>query len=117
MTKQKKVDVWMPLWIGDYLSETTLLTTEQHGAYLLLIMSAWKSGGYLPNRPEQLQAASRLSPAKWKSYEPVLAAYFDVTEQSWSHGRVIKELENARKNSDARTKAGANGAAKRWQKV
>ena len=117
MAKQKKTDVWMPLWIGDYLADTMLLTTEQHGAYFLLIMAAWKEGGRLPNAPEQLQAIARLTPARWKAHEPLLRAYFDVTPNFWTHKRVLEELENAKKKSEARTKSGANGAAKRWEKV
>jgi uncharacterized protein YdaU (DUF1376 family) len=106
----------MPLWIGDYLSGTMLLTTEQHGAYLLMIMAAWKEGGRLPNVAEQLQAIARLPPARWKVHEPMLRPFFQVTPEFWTHERVVEELAKAKKNSEARTKSGANGAAKRWQK-
>jgi uncharacterized protein YdaU (DUF1376 family) len=34
----------MPFYVGDYLSATRRLTTEQHGAYVLILLDYWKNG-------------------------------------------------------------------------
>ena len=61
----KKVDTWMPLLVDKYLGDTQHLTTEQHGAYLLLLMTMWKRDGVLMVR--DLPQITRLSPARWKA--------------------------------------------------
>jgi uncharacterized protein YdaU (DUF1376 family) len=116
MSSKKKHDIWMPLYISDYLSDTMHLNTEQHGAYLLLIMSAWKSDGRLPNDALQLQSISRLTPQKWKAFEEILSSFFFVTQEFWIHNRVRNELLKAKKNTEERAEAGAKGAAARWRK-
>lgn len=115
-TKPKEIDVWMPLYISKYLGRTMTLNTEQHGAYLLLLMAAWKLDGKLPNDPEQLQAITRLPPARWKAHERILSSFFFVTEDFWINDKVREELEKAKNNSKKRAEAGTKGAANRWQK-
>ncbi len=61
----------MPLYIGDYLADTSRLTTEQHGAYLLLLMDYWRSGR-LPDNDQVLAQITKLSPDAWSNARAIL---------------------------------------------
>ena len=89
-----KTDIWMPLYIADYLADTTRLTTEQHGAYLLLIMDYWRNGP-LPNDDAALANITRLSAAAWKKNRQAIARMFQIDADSWNHKRVDDEYTKA----------------------
>lgn len=95
----------MPWHIGDYFADTLHLTTEQHGAYLLLIAAYWRAGSALPDNDDRLMSITKLKPSKWHKHKPVLMAFFSVSDAKWFHKRIENELkiasENARKSSDA----------------
>lgn len=112
--KKPKHDVWMPLYVSEYLGDTMHLTVEQHGAYLLLIMAAWKSDGRLPADPAALQQICRMSPQQWARNESTLQRFFFVTEDFWLHNRVRSELDKAKAMVDRKSKAGQAAAAVRW---
>ena len=111
----KKVDLWMPLYIGDYLSATNRLTTEQHGAYMLLIMDYWKHGS-LPNDDAVLAQITRMTPDAWSNARGILEAFFEVCDKHWKHGRIEKEMAAANSNKEAASNRGKAGAAARWGK-
>jgi len=114
----KKVDTWMPLLIDKYLGDTTDLTTEQHGAYLLLLMAMWKKDGALPNDDQRLASITRLSASRWRASKGVLMEFFRPTEDgsAITQKRLSAELQRSKAATDAKAEAGAKGAAKRWQK-
>lgn len=105
----------MPLLVDAYLGDTTHLTAEQHGAYLLLLMSMWKRDGALPNDDGQLAVISRLSPAKWRTSKATLMGFFTVDGGVLTQKRLLVELERSKKNLSKRSEAGKTGAQKRWQ--
>lgn len=112
MTKDAKPDTWMPLVIGDYLKDTTRLTTEQHGAYLLLIMSYWVSGPP-PDRDSALASITRLPEKAWKKNREAIAEFFTVVDGKWRQKRIDAELDrwSAKKEKYAE-RAAAGGRAK-----
>lgn len=112
--KPPKHDTWMPLYVGDYLAKTQNLSAEQHGAYLLLMMAAWKNGGHLPNDPDDLHQIARMTPQQWTRNEPKLRKFFTVTDDAWTHDRVSEELSRAREIVAKKSAAGKLGAAKTW---
>src|SRR6185503_820219 len=111
-----KTDVWMPIFIGDYLSATTNLTTAQHGAYFLLLMAAWKFEGRLPNDDEQLAAICRLSSDEWKKTKRLLVGFFSVTDSFWIQERLMAEYVKSQAVREAKKLAGALGGRPKKQK-
>lgn len=109
-------DGFMPLWIGDYLADTMRLTRDQHGGYLLLIMSYWRDGKPLPDDDEALCAVTRSTPSEWKKLRPILSKFFKVEEGVWRHGRIDHELQKAAENYASKVERAKAGAAARWSK-
>ena len=110
-----KVDIWMPLYIADYLSATSRLTTEQHGAYLLLIMDYWKNGAP-PDNDQVLAQITKLSPDAWSNARSMLKAFFQVQDGLWIQHRIESEMVKAQHNKQVNVKRGKAGAEARWNK-
>lgn len=107
---------YMKFYPGDYLMDTTHLTTEEHGAYLLLLMNYWTRGGALPNDDRRLARVSKLTIRRWKAVRPSLEEFFLIDDHTWIHKRVEVELKNARKIRINASKAGRMSASARSSK-
>lgn len=99
---------YMQLYVSDYLADTAHLTTEEHGAYLLLIMNYWQRGKALDNTNERLANVARLSNECWQIVKIALNEYFEIEGDLWHHKRIDAELDKVREKSD---KARASGQA------
>jgi hypothetical protein len=75
----------MPLYVGDYLADTGRLTTEQPGAYLLLILDYWRNGA-LPD-DSILATICGLSATAWSMHSAMhLANGLNATKAAISAG-------------------------------
>lgn len=104
-----KVDLFMPLFIGDYLKDTLHLTTEQHGAYFLLLMAYWMRKGPLPDDDALLASIAKLPVDAWQGHKAILREFFQVADGKWHHKRVEAELQKAIALRKARSEAGKKG--------
>lgn len=100
---------FMQLYVADYLADTRHLSTEEHGAYLLLLMTMWKSGGSLPNDARKLARIAGVHPPKWARIWTNLAEFFDIEGDEITQDRLVKEYEKARLKSLSRASAGSKG--------
>jgi uncharacterized protein YdaU (DUF1376 family) len=106
---------WMPFYVGDYLRDTAHLTTEQHGAYLLLLFACW-SMKKLPNDDGKLMAITRCeSMEKWLNLRKTLEPFFHGKQGFWHQKRIKNELKKLLESSKQRSENGRKGAATRWQ--
>jgi len=110
-----KRDAWMPLYTGDYLRDTARLSTEQHGAYLLLIMDYWVNGP-LPDDDAALGTIARMAPAAWKRMRRVLESFFQVRDGHWIHKRIDRERTRAFAIRELRSIAGKESAERKANK-
>jgi uncharacterized protein YdaU (DUF1376 family) len=100
---------FMQLYVADYLGDTRHLTTEQHGAYLLLLMAMWRADGRLPNDPRKLARIAGCTGARWNKIGPDVLDLFQSDGQDLTHKRVTSELQKASEKSIKRAVSGARG--------
>jgi uncharacterized protein YdaU (DUF1376 family) len=109
----KKTDMWMPIVIGDYLRDTQRLTTEQHGAYLLLLMDYWTNGP-MPADDAVLCSISRLKPARFRKHKSVLLSFFSIVDGELHHKRADAEKTRAIQNATRNSERAKHAAEVRW---
>lgn len=105
----------MRFFPADYLADTRRLTTEQHGAYLLLLMDSWSSGA-LPDDDAVLARVAGLDAESWARTRPAIAGYFEIADGKWVHARIEQEREHAQAYAQASSGRGKKAAAARWGK-
>lgn len=101
---------YMQFYVADYLGDTRHLTTEQHGAYLLLLMTMWRSDGVLADDPAKLARIAGLTVARWHKISADIMAFFTPCEGGITQGRLAAELTIADEKSEKRSQSGKAGA-------
>ena len=105
---------FMPLFTDAYLGDTTHLTTIEHGAYLLLLMVAWRTPECsLPDDDNLLSRYTKLGPKQWERIRPILEQFFIVRNGQWIQQRLQKERVAVKQRVNRNSLAGKASALKR----
>lgn len=108
----------LPLWTDAYLGDTTHLTTIEHGAYLLLLMTAWRTRDCaLPDDDKLLARYARCGSTQWKRLRPILAPFFRIENGSWVQARLSDErnaVQRFRENQSEKGKKGGQAKSLKY---
>lgn len=102
-----KTDVFMPLFIGDYLRDTSDLDAEEHGAYLLILIAMWTSDGSLAI--DRLDRVARVSKRRWPEVWGAISRFFDIDVGRIKQRRLTRELAVAKARRESARRNGLSG--------
>ncbi len=91
------------------------LSTEQHGAYLLLLFHLWRRG-ILPDDDVVLAQITGLSISAWSTDRAVLGEFFEIRDGLWHHGRVERERNRIAAKQTSNSNKAKLAAYGRWGK-
>ncbi len=82
----------LPLFGDAYMADTRHLSLEEHGAYLSLLLIAWRTAGCcLPANDKRLAQMLGISAARWGKLKPTVMAFWTIENGSWVQRRLAKE--------------------------
>jgi len=105
----------LPLFTDAYMADTRHLTTLQHGAYLLLLMTAWRMPDCkLPDDDVFLARCSGLDKRTWVKNRAAIMSFWKQDElQKWWQGRLLDERNYVEQLRNKNSSAGKASALKR----
>ena len=111
-----KTDIWLPLYVGDYLADTSHLSNGEHGSYLLLLMHEWRTGP-LPDDEALLMRVAKMSPDAWSNAWPMLSRFFQRTSDGYLiQSRLEMERDKSLKRKEGAAEKATKAAQARWSK-
>ena len=100
----------LSIWTDAYLADTRHLSTLEHGAYLLLLMEAWRRKDCaLPDDDELLSRLSGVPGDTWGHTKKTVMAFWALEDGYWTQKRLLRERRYV---TDKRSKAAAAGRAR-----
>lgn len=101
----------MPFYTDAYLADTHHLSTEAHGAYLLLLLHIWRCNGVAPPDDDTLLARITRQPLRrWKhTTRPLLIGFFTLDGGRWVQKRLHREWHSVQSKIEQNKQKGIKG--------
>ncbi len=105
----------MPLWTDAYIGDTMHLSTIQHGAYLLLLMHAWRSTNCtIPDDDIKLSRITRMHLRDWKRNREIVLEFWDKEEGLvLTQKRLLNEFNQCLRFKERQRQAGLKSSESR----
>jgi len=104
-----KYNQWMKFSIGDYLADTSHLTAQQHGIYMLLIMHYWRNESLPDNEMQLFVITKAFSDDIQEDVKYIVSTFFKNGNQK----RLDKEISTAKEKYEKRVNAQKRSVEKR----
>src|SRR5438874_7033624 len=106
----------LPLWTDAYLGDTRHLSQSEHGAYLLLLITAWRTPDCSLPDDDRLLAryAGGVDMRTWRHQKATIMAFWDLRDGRWYQKRLTAERRYLIESGKERSRAGLLGAEARW---
>lgn len=99
----------MPMFWDAYLADTTHLTTEEHGAYLLLLGAMWRRNGWVPDDDRDVARILGLTRAKWVRTKQRLSSLLTFTDGQITQKNLLKIWQITQEKIAKNRENGAKG--------
>ena len=99
----------MPMYWDAYLADTTHLSTEEHGAYLLLLAAMWRRNGWVPDDDRDNARILGLTVAKWRRIKARLAGFLIIEGGQISQKKLLETWENTQEKIAKNRANGSKG--------
>lgn len=111
-----KTDIWMPIYCGDWLKDTSHLSQGQHGAYFLLLIHYWQKRELKADKKQCYRIARAFTQEEIENVDAVLSEFFTLTNGNLIQKRVEIELKLALEKKEKAVKKAQKAAGERWRK-
>ncbi len=106
----------MPMYWDAYIADTTHLTTEEHGAYLLLLGAMWRRNGWVPDDDKDNARILGLTPARWKRIKGRLEAFLTIENGEITQKKLLETWKNTQEKIQKNRENGSKGGRPRSKK-
>jgi uncharacterized protein YdaU (DUF1376 family) len=101
----------MPVFTDALIGDTLHLSTEEFGAYCLLLFSTWRNNGRaLADDDISLARICRVTETRWRrSLRVKLVGFFDISDGHWHQGRLEREWRYVQERAEVSRHNGRRG--------
>jgi uncharacterized protein YdaU (DUF1376 family) len=100
----------LPLFTDAFIADTGHLTAQETGAYMMLLMVAWRSSEcHLPDDDEKLARWARVDRRTWLRIKPTVMEFWTLRDGFWTQKRLSSERDIVSKRADVARSNGKHG--------